>query len=798
MRIVLSVRARLYALTLSALLAVVTLGAIAIVAARTSATSLAGVYEQQVQALLRIQGIENDLKEVRFRIAGVILDQMPTAGSRMHLAEARASIARRWKEYVAEPLGADQTQEAKLRDDIGARMVNLDKFFTRLDGLYAASATKDLSSLLEDEWPIIHIQFIKPLGQLIPLQEKAVKAAYEDSQRKNGLFIQIAAAVAALLLLMLPPVAWLLIRSILRPLALANRCFDEIGKGNYCTAISSNGHDELGRLLLGLKAMQEKLDADVSEVKRVAEGNLRIRLALDGVAAPVLIADIEGRILYANTSMHRQLQEASVPSGPGENTGVETSLVGKTIAELGLFDAGEVAAMMSRDRLISHATLGERSFEVVWSAVFGSTHERLGTVAEWRDQSAQVLLEERVGAVIEAAIGGDFVQRVDTNGLKGALRLVGERVNALMDVCQKSFSDLGRILDALASGNLTQKIANDYRGTFAKLKDDSNQTVEQLSQIIAQIREASEAIGTASRQIAAGNTDLSQRTERQASSLQETASSMEELTGTVKQNAENARRANQLAAGASDVAAKGGEVVHQVVQTMTSITESSKKIVDIISVIDGIAFQTNILALNAAVEAARAGEQGRGFAVVASEVRSLAQRSSSAAKEIKRLISDSVEKVNSGTKLVDTAGKTMEDIVTQVKRVTNIMAEITAASAEQSSGIEQVNRAITQMDQVTQQNAALVEEAAAAAESMEEQARALARSVAVFLLADGASAPQPSTPAAPWDGLSDRRGWNRAKNVARLPAAAKTKAEAARPAPSASPGGTSEDEWQTH
>jgi methyl-accepting chemotaxis protein len=259
-----------------------------------------------------------------------------------------------------------------------------------------------------------------------------------------------------------------------------------------------------------------------------------------------------------------------------------------------------------------------------------------------------------------------------------------------------------------------------------------------LSDIIARINDATDLITTASREIAAGNEDLSQRTEQQASSLEETASSMEELTSTVLQNAENAKQANQLAAGASEVAVTGGKVIGEVVQTMNSINESSKKIVDIISVIDGIAFQTNILALNAAVEAARAGEQGRGFAVVAAEVRTLAQRSAAAAKEIKQLIGDSVHKVENGTKLVDEAGKTMEQIVTSVKRVTDIMSEIAAASQEQSSGIEEVNQAITQMDQVTQQNAALVEEASAAAESMKQQAQHLVQAVAVFKLAEGA------------------------------------------------------------
>jgi methyl-accepting chemotaxis protein len=251
------------------------------------------------------------------------------------------------------------------------------------------------------------------------------------------------------------------------------------------------------------------------------------------------------------------------------------------------------------------------------------------------------------------------------------------------------------------------------------------------------VRAGTENIVTASRQIASGNMDLSSRTEQQASSLEETASSMEELTSTVRQNADNARQANVLARNASQIAAHGGEVVSQVVSTMASINASSKKIGDIIAVIDGIAFQTNILALNAAVEAARAGEQGRGFAVVASEVRNLAQRSAAAAKEIRGLISDSVTKVEAGGHLVDEAGVTMQEIVQGIGRVTDIMADIASASAEQTTGIEQVNEAITQMDGVTQQNAALVEEAAAAAAALQEQATALAHLVSVFNVGHG-------------------------------------------------------------
>jgi len=359
------------------------------------------------------------------------------------------------------------------------------------------------------------------------------------------------------------------------------------------------------------------------------------------------------------------------------------------------------------------------------------------------------------------------------------------------------------IADTIAAGDLTAHID-------APSDDEAGQLVRSLAimqdnlvKTVNQIKQGTDLITTASQEIASGNADLSARTESQASSLEETASSMEELTTTVKQNADNARQANQLVVSASEFATKGGQVVGQVVDTMGSIKESSRKIVDIISVIDGIAFQTNILALNAAVEAARAGEQGRGFAVVAAEVRNLAQRSAAAAKEIKALITDSVEKVDAGGKLVDDAGQTMQEIVTSVRHVADIMGEITAASQEQSSGIEEVNHAIAQMDEMTQQNAALVEQAAAAAESMQEQAAALAQAVAVFKLGmaeQSLRGGMASRPAAPRPAV-------RAPAPAPTPAAVAAAASAGREvatrsepkpvskptAPVATPGG---DEWE--
>jgi methyl-accepting chemotaxis protein len=349
----------------------------------------------------------------------------------------------------------------------------------------------------------------------------------------------------------------------------------------------------------------------------------------------------------------------------------------------------------------------------------------------------------------------------------------------------------------IADGDLTQDVTTTRRDEIGDIVHAMQAMQDALREVVSGVRQNAEGVAIASAQISQGNHDLSARTEEQASALQETAASMEQLSATVKQNADNSKQANQLAQGASTVAIKGGEVVGEVVDTMKGINESSKKIADIISVIDGIAFQTNILALNAAVEAARAGEQGRGFAVVASEVRSLAGRSADAAKEIKTLITASVERVGQGTALVNQAGKTMTEVVNSIRRVTDIMAEISAASTEQSAGVAQVGEAVTQMDQATQQNAALVEESATAAESLKGQAQQLVSAVAVFKL-DGAGASQRYTaPAAAASYASqERRGPGRAKNVTRPAFGAKAKASAPAQAAEAAPAKTGTDgEW---
>jgi methyl-accepting chemotaxis protein len=528
------------------------------------------------------------------------------------------------------------------------------------------SAARDVSSTLKD---------------LSDVSYATMNAAVQQRLSQVTTWRNLTATITALALAFALALSWLITRSLAEPLAHAIEVFGNISSGKYDNEIRQSGTDEAAQVLNALDEMQGKLRTQIENERAVAAENTRIRQALDKVSTSVVLADGHHQIIYLNetaqTTFARSQQEIR-KSLPGFDA---HRLRGSSLDSLSTDPNQQrrtldtLSGSNSDERL-----LGACTFRTTSNPVISEKGDRIGTVMEWTDRTPEVAVEQEMQTMLAAVIGGDLGKRIDLSGKAGFFEAMSRGVNQLAD-------------------NMAEVVS--------KVKD-----------VAAEVHRGADEIST-------GNANLSQRTEEQSSSLEETASSMEEMTTTVKQNADNAGQANQLALAARDQAEKGGSVVNQAVKAMSDINDASKKIADIIGVIDDIAFQTNLLALNAAVEAARAGEQGRGFAVVASEVRSLAGRSATAAKEIKELIQDSVRKVEGGSVLVTQSGQTLEKIVASVKKVSDIVAEIAAASREQSSGIEQVNRAVMQMDELTQQNAALVEQATAASQAMAEQVRGL-------------------------------------------------------------------------
>ncbi len=701
---------------------------------------------QQIQIHSHVASSQNNLEVVKKRYAMV--------------TEREKELDERWTEYLGTyllPLEKElaETFHSKMKAFREASAITLN---AALNGDYERAYRNQINTV-EPKFELAYTTLVK----LIEFQAAAAKNDYELAVEKFTLGRNYGLFVIALSIFVSILGGYALLLAITRPLARLKRIAEKISGGNFTSQITIANYDEIGSLTETIKTLQICSGSSLDEAQRTAAENFRIRTVLDQSTAAVMIADSANTIIYMNQTMRKALiayqaefQKVIQNFKPDAIVGNDFSYFQQSINLLGLTNPTKQTI-----------NIGERIYLLTLVPVLDGSGNRMGTSIEWLDRTIEVKVEQEIANVVGAAGEGDFSKRLSLEGKEGFFAQLARNINNLVETSASGLSEVVRVLGALSKGDLTEKITNDYKGMFAKLKADSNATIEQLKHIIHKIKESADSISTASQEIAQGNMDLSQRTEAQASNLEETASSMEELTSTVKQNAENAKQANQLAASASDVAVKGGEVVGQVVETMSSINESSKKIVDIISVIDGIAFQTNILALNAAVEAARAGEQGRGFAVVATEVRTLAQRSASAAKEIKDLIGDSVNKVENGTQLVDQAGRTMDEIVMSVKRVTDIMAEISTASQEQSAGIEQVNLAISQMDEITQQNAALVEQAAAASESMHEQAAQLTQAVAIFKLHHAAGTAVHCN-----EEKMERRGSDRPTNVQRLPKAA--------------------------
>jgi methyl-accepting chemotaxis protein len=733
-----------FALALTALI-----GAIGYFGAFRLSNAATAIYSDGVLATQRLATAHNALWELRFGISQYIAVPDPEKRRKIIADSPQwfGIIDRNLADYEAGNLTPEERRAlSDLKDVYGQYKAKRAGWFELME----ANKVEEAADYRAKTIMVSGAGTVKALENLIEIQARSNDEIQEQDARFSGnikqiiLLLTLAAIVISIIL------GLRIVRSLLTQLGgepgdAANVAL-KIAAGDLNISIPTQLNDRAS-LMASMKTMHEKLKAQIEQDRKLATEIMRVKVALDNAHTCTMIADNDGVIIYANKSVLDMLKAAEAD--------IRAQLPGFSADRVvgGHFDDYHKNPETQR-RMLSAMTgahkatigVGRRTFNLTATPVVDHKGERLGTSVEWVDATNELLLQTEVHDLVTAAANeGDFSRRLPLEGKEGFLRMMCEGINNLADVTESGLKDVMRVANAMAEGDLTHRIDKDYKGLFGETKDGVNATVEHLKDLIGHIKEAVAAIHNASHEIAQGNTDLSKRTEQQAASLEQTAWSIEELTYNVKQNAENAQQANQLAASATQVAGKGGEVVARVVETMDAINASSKKIVDIIGVIDGIAFQTNILALNAAVEAARAGEQGRGFAVVASEVRNLAQRSAAAAKEIKALINDSVVKVGLGAELVGEAGSTMNEIVSSIKRVTDIMAEISSASQEQSSGIETVNASIAEMDNVTQQNAALVEEAAAAAESMQEQATGLNDAVSVFRIAE--TGRKPAAPA---------------------------------------------------
>ncbi|HVO49029.1 MAG TPA: methyl-accepting chemotaxis protein [Steroidobacteraceae bacterium] len=720
------------------------------------------ITEDALPSIIQIAQMSSD--EAQMRLAAISLNDAETQEQTNALVQRVRSLAPEIQSEIEKYSKNEVTtdHERALFDDYMAKWKHYFELQSRSIALDQAGKKAEAHNLRFGEEAQAYEVVRESLGEVLKWNTTRAGTFTEESKAL------VASSLKAIVLMVLvaiafgAAVAWGVAGAISRPIRVTIETFGKIAGGKLDNELDSSRRDEVGQLMAGLNDMQEKLKAQIEREREAAAATGRIKTALDKASARVMVADSQNQIIYVNdaaVSLFRERQadiRSALPSFSADR------LVGSNMDAFHK-NPGHQQAMV-RGLQGTHSTevkLGAATIRISATPIVDDRGHRQGTVVEWMDRTQELQVEEEVNSVVRAALDGDLLKRVNLAGKTGFFESLSAGLNRLLD---------------------------------------------NMSEVIAGLRTVAGEVQRGADEISAGNANLSQRTEEQSSSLEETASSMEEMTSTVKQNADNAAEANKLAAAARAQAENGGAVVGTAVRAMTEINSASKKIADIIGVIDEIAFQTNLLALNAAVEAARAGEQGRGFAVVASEVRSLAGRSATAAKEIKELIQDSVKKVEDGATLVTQSGQTLEQIVISVKKVSDIVAEIAAASREQSSGIEQVNRAVMQMDEMTQQNAALVEEAAAASQSMADQARSMNQTMERYRVGQDAgssmvvqSVPAPAA-AASGKPAAERRGadrpWSKSKAVrpaAAKPAAAKPAAPA--PAPLAAASG-SDSEWQ--
>ncbi|WP_440985334.1 methyl-accepting chemotaxis protein [Xanthomonas sontii] len=555
-----------------------------------------------------------------------------------------------------------------------------------------AGDTVQAQALLLQQARPAFVDWLASINAFIDLQEAKNRQAAKEAMATARGFALLMVGCTVLALLLGTLIALLLTRRVVRPLRQALGLAERIGAGDLSSPDTATTRDEAGQLLRAMQQMQRRLHEVISAQREMAARH------------------DAGAISYRMDAQRF----------PGE--------YGRMVADTNALVDAHVQTQLRITEVMGRYAIGDLSQDI---AHYPGEKAAITAAMQQVKQNLHAI-NVQIQTLAEAACAGNFAHRGQPEKFEHAFRTMVENLDTMMATADANLAKFSALLRCIADGDLTVRMRGNFHGVFAAMRDDANSTVHRLTDIVAHIQRTTNSIGFAAEDIASGNQELAKRSEQQAASLEETAASMEELTSTVKQNAEHAQRANQLALGAAGVASEGRDVVGQVVATMDGIQAASRRIADIIAVIDGIAFQTNILALNAAVEAARAGEQGKGFAVVAAEVGTLAHRSAGAAKEIKTLIDDSVQRVAHGATLVHQAGATMDQVVASVQHVTDLMGQISAASHEQANGIAQVNQTIARMDETTQQNVALVEEASTAARSLEEQSAQLTQAVEVF------------------------------------------------------------------
>lgn len=725
-----------------------------------------------MNAILESSGLSYDPVAASYHLIVAAYQNMPrvlvSLTQLRHLGEKQLSLAADDPAQSAIRLQIAQQQQL-LAAPLGDFVHNVKQASVTEPQVAAAGLDKELSKLEQSiaalqralTTPTSHADFVALAN---PLLEHAVLMNQHTSSLLQSLMQQRSAAahseqnsmmwsLVALLAVAMSLGVFIVIntnRAIIGSVRIANA----IAAGDFSQARESHRQDEVGELLQALWQMNSSLQqaavqaqelqartaADAERARQEAEAareNTRIRQALDESSTNVLIADRAGMVVYVNKAMQQLLQHMEPVLRARQSMFSAASVVGQPLEHIYRVYSSELQPLAHLNRSqMEDLELSGIQLRVIASPIRNAQGERLGTVLEWQNRTQEVQAELEIAQAVSAAARGDFSLRLREQGKQGFFLELAKQLNVLIDQSASSLRDINQVLQALADGDLTQRVQANYQGEFDALKQNCNQSCDNLARLITNLRDVAQTIQSASNEISTGNNDLASRTEQQASSLEETASGMEELSGTVQTNAQNARQAAGLAKQAREVADENGQMIQQLVQTMAGINQAARRIADIIGVIDGIAFQTNILALNAAVEAARAGDQGRGFAVVASEVRTLAQRSANAAKDIKSLIDDSVRQITAGNELAGRSGGQVSKVLKAISDVSVIMDDIATASSQQADGIGEVAKAISQMDGMTQQNAALVEEASAAAESLQNQAHQLFSQIAAVRLND--------------------------------------------------------------